>query len=79
LKGQSFCRQKLFPQTRCVAYGAVPVQIELVEGDYQTATIDSTYFGAIVQYPNDKGSIQDYRALLIKYMRVVVVIPTCWH
>ena len=62
-----FVDKELFPQTKDVLLTrAVPVQIELVEGDYQTATIDSTYFGAIVQYPNDKGSIQDYRSFIDK-------------
>ena len=28
------------------------------------ANIDQTYFGAIVQYPNDKGSIEDYREFI---------------
>jgi glycine dehydrogenase len=34
---------------------------EVVKGDYRTATIDESYFGALVQYPNDKGSVEDYR------------------
>ncbi|MBK6828324.1 MAG: aminomethyl-transferring glycine dehydrogenase [Chitinophagaceae bacterium] len=62
-----FVDKEIFPQTKDVLLTrAVPVQIELVEGDYQTATIDSTYFGAIVQYPNDKGSIEDYRSFIDK-------------
>ncbi len=34
--------------------------------DYKTATIDKKYFGALVQYPNDKGSIEDYRSFINK-------------
>ena len=57
-----FVDREIFPQTKDVLVTrAVPVGIEIVEGDYKTATIDATYFGAIVQYPNDKGSIEDYR------------------
>ncbi|MBC7875502.1 MAG: aminomethyl-transferring glycine dehydrogenase, partial [Ferruginibacter sp.] len=57
-----FVDREIFPQTKDVIITrAVPVGIEIVEGDYKTATIDSTYFGAIVQYPNNKGSIEDYR------------------
>lgn len=57
-----FVDKEIFPQTKDVLLTrAIPVGIEIVEGDYKTAVIDSTYFGAIVQYPNDKGSIEDYR------------------
>lgn len=56
-----FVDSAIFPQTKDVlATRAVPVGIEIVEGDYKTATIDTTYFGAIVQYPNSNGSIEDY-------------------
>ena len=57
-----FVDREIFPQTKDVLMTrANPIGIEIVEGDYKTATIDSSYFGAIVQYPNDKGSIEDYR------------------
>ncbi len=56
-----FVDREIFPQTKDVLVTrALPVGIEIIEGDYKTATIDATYFGAIVQYPNDKGSIEDY-------------------
>jgi glycine dehydrogenase len=57
-----FVDEDIFPQTKDVLYTrAVPVGIEIVTGNYKTTKIDSSYFGAIVQYPNDKGSIEDYR------------------
>lgn len=57
-----FVDSEIFPQTKGVLVTrAVPVGIEIVEGDYESASIDSKYFGAIVQYPNNKGSIEDYR------------------
>jgi glycine dehydrogenase len=57
-----FVDENIFPQTIDVLYTrAKPIGIEIVTGDYKKATIDGTYFGAIVQYPNDKGSIEDYR------------------
>jgi len=43
---------------------AKPIGIELVFGDYTSAEIDKSFFGAIVQYPNDKGSIEDYREFI---------------
>ena len=62
-----FVDKEVFPQTKDVLLTrAVPVQIEIVEGDYQSAPIDNSYFGAIVQYPNDKGSIEDYRSFIEK-------------
>jgi glycine dehydrogenase len=62
-----FVDNDVFPQTKDVlATRATPVGIELVTGDYRNAAIDETYFGAIVQYPNDKGSIEDYRAFIEK-------------
>jgi glycine dehydrogenase len=62
-----FVDKEIFPQTKDVLYTrAIPIDIEIVEGDYKTANIDTTYFGAIVQYPNDKGSIEDYRDFIHK-------------
>jgi glycine dehydrogenase len=54
-----------FPQTiDLLRTRAIPVQIEIVIGDYQQAVIDKTYFGAIVQYPNEKGGIENYKAFI---------------
>jgi glycine dehydrogenase len=62
-----FVDAEIFPQTLDVVLTrAVPVGIEVVVGDYKTATLDETYFGALVQYPNDKGSIEDYRDFIQK-------------
>ncbi len=60
-----FVDAAIFPQTKDVLITrATPVGIEIVTGDYKTATIDSSYFGAIVQYPNNNGSIEDYREFI---------------
>lgn len=57
-----FVDKEIFPQTKDVlSTRALPLGIEVVEADYKTATIDTTFFGAIVQYPNDKGSVEDHR------------------
>ncbi|MGB8191662.1 MAG: aminomethyl-transferring glycine dehydrogenase [Chitinophagaceae bacterium] len=62
-----FVDNDTFPQTiDVIATRAFPVGIELVTGDYRSATLDETYFGALVQYPNDKGSVEDYRAFIEK-------------
>ncbi len=60
-----FVDAEIFPQTIDVLKTrAVPVGIEIVTGDYKKAVIDATYFGAIVQYPNNKGSVEDYRGFI---------------
>lgn len=62
-----FVDNDIFPQTIDVLITrAVPVGIEIVRGDYRSAGIDNSYFGAIVQYPNDKGSVEDYRDFIKK-------------
>jgi glycine dehydrogenase len=56
-----FVDQHCFPQTIDVLKTrALPIGIELEIGDYKTASLDTTYFGALVQYPNDKGSVETY-------------------
>jgi len=60
-----FVDNAIFPQTKDVLVTrAEPIGIELVYGDYITAQLDNTYFGAIIQYPNDNGSVEDYRAFI---------------
>jgi glycine dehydrogenase len=62
-----FVDEDTFPQTKDVVMTrAIPVGIEVVFGDYKTARIDESYFGALVQYPNDKGSVEDYRSFIKK-------------
>ncbi|RYZ21174.1 MAG: glycine dehydrogenase (aminomethyl-transferring) [Chitinophagaceae bacterium] len=62
-----FVDNEIFPQTKDVTLTrAIPFGIEVVFGDYKTATIDNTYFGALLQYPNDKGSVEDYRGFVEK-------------
>jgi glycine dehydrogenase len=60
-----FVDEEIFPQTKAVLITrAEPLPIEIVFGDYKTASLDVSYFGAIVQYPNDKGSVEDYRSFI---------------
>ena len=57
-----FVDEHIFAQTKEVLLTrATPINIELVYGDYKTTALDETYFGAIVQYPNNIGSVEDYR------------------
>jgi glycine dehydrogenase len=62
-----FVDENTFPQTKDVVITrATPIGIEVVFGDYKQAEINDTFFGALVQYPNDKGSIEDYRHFIQK-------------
>ncbi|MBS1655314.1 MAG: aminomethyl-transferring glycine dehydrogenase, partial [Bacteroidetes bacterium] len=66
-RGKFFVDENIFPQTKDVLLTrATPFEIEIVTGNYENAVIDSSYFGAIVQYPNDKGAIEDYRDFINK-------------
>lgn len=48
-------------QTRTAPQGIV-----LVRGDYKTFELTENVFGAIVQYPNADGSIEDYKGFVAK-------------
>ena len=62
-----FVDENIFQQTKDVlATRANPIHIELVEGDYKNTEIDNSFFGAILQYPNSKGRIEDYEAFINK-------------
>lgn len=62
-----FVDKAIFQQTKDVlATRAHPINIALSEGDYKSASIDESHFGAIIQYPNSNGSIEDYRAFIEK-------------
>ena len=60
-----FVDHDVFPQTKDVlATRATPLNIEVVYGDYRIADLDTSFFGGLVQYPNTKGSIEDYRGFI---------------
>jgi len=60
-----FVDSAIFPQTKSVLVTrAAPIHIQIEEGNYQSTKIDNTYFGAILQYPNNTGSIEDYTAFI---------------
>jgi glycine dehydrogenase len=62
-----FVDEDIFPQTIDVLLTrAVPVGIEIVVGNYDSAQLDNSYFGAIIQYPNDKGAVPDYRNFIAR-------------
>lgn len=65
IKSKFFVDNNIFPQTKDVLQTrATPVGIELIYDDYKKAQLDKTYFAAIIQYPNNDGSIKDYRSFI---------------
>ena len=64
-KPRFFVDSAVFAQTKDVLVTrANPIGIELVFGEYQKVLLDDTYFGALIQYPNSNGSIEDYRGFI---------------
>ncbi len=62
-----FVDNTIFTQTKDILITrATPISVELVFGDYTTAVLDDTFFGAIVQYPNSNGAVEDYRSFINK-------------
>lgn len=62
-----FVDENIFAQTKEILITrAQPVGVELVFGDYKTWEGDESYFGALVQYPDAKGSVNDYRSFIEK-------------
>lgn len=57
-----FIDEKIFKQTKDILITrAKPVGIEAVFGKFDSIKLDESFFGAIVQYPDSEGSIEDYR------------------
>src|ERR1700756_5382944 len=51
-----------FPQTiDVVKTRAVPVGIEVVVGDANTMNFDDSFFGALIQYPDINGEVNNYK------------------
>lgn len=56
-----FVDENTFPQTLAVLKTRMYYAgIEVVVGDYKTVTFDKPFFGAIIQYPNGNGNVEDY-------------------
>ncbi len=62
-----FVSGKCFPQTIDVLKNrATPLGIELIFGDTETAELDDGFFGALIQYPDDKGEVKDFSSFVSK-------------
>lgn len=64
-RNKFFVDKYTFSQTKdVVTTRATALGIELVFGDYRQVSIDDQFFGALVQYPNAMGAVEDYRAFV---------------
>ncbi|MBE0649012.1 MAG: aminomethyl-transferring glycine dehydrogenase [Bacteroidales bacterium] len=62
-----FVSEETFPQTiDVIKTRAVPLGIELIIGDHNTFNFTDAVFGAVVQYPDQKGEVTDYRDFVEK-------------
>ena len=56
-----FISDACYPQTiDVVTARAIPLSIEVVVGDFDSIELDESYFGALLQYPEKNGAVQDY-------------------
>ncbi len=74
-----FVCEKTFPQTIDVLKNrAVPLGIELVIKDCNLENIDDSFFGALLQYPDERGSVNNYKPFVekIKDKQMKLVVAT---
>ena len=62
-----FVDEAIFPSTLAVLRTRMlPQGIEVVTGDYRTAALTDRMFGALVQFPNADGSVENYKEFIDK-------------
>ena len=62
-----FVDEHCFPQTLdLLVTRALPIGIEIVKGNIETAELNDTYFGALVQYPDNLGAVKDPKSFIEK-------------
>ncbi|MEJ7627058.1 MAG: aminomethyl-transferring glycine dehydrogenase [Ferruginibacter sp.] len=74
-----FVDENIFEQTKDILITrAKPVNIELVFGRHTTIKTDDSFFGALLQYPNSNGLVEDYRKFIdaAHKMNIRVVMAT---
>lgn len=60
-----FVDESVFPYLKSsIRALAKLLAIEIIEASYKEITLDETYFGVFIQYPNAKGSIEDYTSFI---------------
>lgn len=60
-----FVDEHVFPQTLAVIRTRMNhLGIQVITGNYKSLSVDTPCFGAIIQYPDSNGSVEDYRAFV---------------
>jgi glycine dehydrogenase len=66
-----FVDNQCFPQTLdLLITRALPIGIEIVSGDAASAELDNSYFGALIQYPNNLGALENPKEFIEKVHQV---------
>ena len=74
-----FVSENCFPQTIDVLKTrAIPLGIELIIGNHEDFNLTENFFGALLQYPNGVGNVEDYREFTekAKVAEVKVVVAS---
>ena len=74
---QILVSDKVFPQTLDILITrAKPLNIEIVVGDWSTFELTDNVFAVLLQYPNEEGAVEDYRAFALqaKSSKVKVIV-----
>ncbi len=70
-----FVSMDLFPQTiDVIKTRAIPLGIELVFGREEEIAFTDKMFGAVIQYPNQFGAVNDYRSFVEKAHQAGVMV-----
>jgi len=70
-----FVSEEVFQQTLDVVTGrAKPLGIEIVKGEHQEFVPDESFFGALVQFPAERGNVYDYRSFAEKIHQAGVLL-----
>ncbi|MDD3527495.1 MAG: aminomethyl-transferring glycine dehydrogenase [Bacteroidales bacterium] len=70
-----FVSERTYAQTiNVMKTRSEPLGIEVVVGNFETATLDEKYFGALLQYPDERGAIVDYKNFTEKAHAIGAVV-----
>lgn len=73
-----FVDQNIFPQTLAVLHSrAEPFDIVIVTGDWKTWDGDDEFFGALVQYPDSLGAVNDYKSQVDNWHAKGIKVAVC--
>ncbi|HJW27941.1 MAG TPA: hypothetical protein VJ508_01695, partial [Saprospiraceae bacterium] len=73
-----FVDQNIFPQTLAVLHSrAEPFGIQIVTGDWSSWSGDEEFFGAMIQYPDGLGSVNDYQSRVASWQEKGIKVAVC--